>query len=84
MNLQEDSKLDPMSGRRWIVVATFSADALGTPFVDELALVSTDKHWLLDDTGVPRRIPPPLPPASTFFATGPGGKTRSACTTRQP
>lgn len=58
MNLQEDSKLDPMSGRRWIVVATFSADALGTPFVDELALVSTDKHWLLDDTGVPRRIPP--------------------------
>jgi len=49
---EENLELDRSAGRHWIVVATFSADITGTPFIEERAVVPTNKHWLLEDAGL--------------------------------
>lgn len=48
LNTVGGSRLDRRDERHWIVVATFGADLLGAPFIDELATVSTNKHWVLE------------------------------------
>jgi len=78
---QEDSKLNHTNGRHWVVVATFSADALGTPFIEELAIVPTDKHWLLEDAGVPRPILEPSPRSEASQAACIGHAPSRAMTT---
>ena len=49
---EENLELDRSAGRHWIVVATFSADITGTPFIEERAVVPTNRHWLLEDAGL--------------------------------
>ena len=51
MSPEENLELDCSAGRHWIVVATFSADITGTPFIEERAVVPTNRHWLLEDAG---------------------------------
>ena len=52
MSPEENLELDRSAGRHWIVVATFSADITGTPFIEERAVVPTNRHWLLEDAGL--------------------------------
>jgi hypothetical protein len=46
---EENLEFERSADRHWLVVATFSADITGTPFIEERAVVPTDRHWLLED-----------------------------------
>ena len=46
---EENLEFERSADCHWLVVATFSADITGTPFIEERAVVPTDTHWLLED-----------------------------------
>ena len=69
--------VETLRDRLWIVVtcvvvATFSADSSGTPFIEESAVVPTDKRWLLEDATVPPAILQPPRRKDARKATGIG------------
>jgi hypothetical protein len=49
LTLEENLELDRSADRHWLVVATFSPDITGTPFVEERAVIPANRHWLLED-----------------------------------
>ena len=56
-NLHANAKPAGRDGRHWLVVATFSANVVGMPFIEEATAVPTNRYWLLEDAGFSAHIP---------------------------
>jgi hypothetical protein len=63
---------DRANGRHWVLAATFSVNAVGTPFIDELAVVPTTMNWLIEDAwpDTAALLQPTLRPRSDVPANG--------------